>query len=205
MTDGTSVQSLDEQMKMIEQARSGCALAREAIIVSCMPYVRTMAIYYAKTFQFEFDELVSIGNLVLVEKLDFALTKENAFSYLKGCVKRHLKLACFKGWYAKHDSLEDFDIAEESIKPNFSYLYRAIDRLPPHYREVILMRYGLLGTPKLSLFEESLNSSANPKGTILYMRLRRAIVLLRSLLVQTSGQHNGMGETYPISAKDSAA
>jgi hypothetical protein len=178
-----STPPLLEQNKVIERARSGDSQSRESIITCCLPYVLTIAKSYSLAHNIEFEELVGVGNLELVEKLDIALTKRNAYSYLKAIIKRSLYFYCLRN---SHDwELLDIDQSLEPIQPierDYTFLYDAVSSLPVHLRCVVEAHYGLGDIPKQSLYELSLVTSANPKGSILYCRLRQAHKHLRTVL-----------------------
>jgi DNA-directed RNA polymerase specialized sigma24 family protein len=151
-----------------------------------LPYVLTVSKTLSLTYDVEFEELVGTGNLTLVEKLDVALGKQNAYSYLKGIVKRTLYYYCLR-----HSKVWEFDDTIFSPEPmeeqvrDYTFLYEAVDRLPENQRQVVMMHYGLKDTPKESLYELSLKASKSSKGSMLYLRLKRATDKLRGLLAQT--------------------
>jgi RNA polymerase sigma factor (sigma-70 family) len=87
--------SPDEEQTIVEQARTGDQQAKNTLIESCLVYVMHMAKVYH--VYFEHDDLldiVQVGNLAIIEKLDKALTKENTAAYLRGVAKQSIKTYC---------------------------------------------------------------------------------------------------------------
>ena len=175
------------EQQMIAQAQSGDQAAREAIIMECLAYVRSVAITLSLSYRVEYEELVGMGNLILVEQFTTALTKDNAYAYLKGCVKWNLLHACQK-WRFLYALADDFAAPAEMQTPerDYTFLYEAINNLPQTERQAVVLYYGLFGSPRESLYKLSLSVSPNPKGTVMYLRLKRALARLRRILVRTS-------------------
>lgn len=187
-----------QQELIIYQARLGDSEARQAMVTGCLLYVLTVARTFSLSHNVDFDELLGIGNLVLVEKLDLALTKECPYPYLKACAKWAM-LHAAQAW-EHYYPLEDNAVIVEppkQVERDHRLLYEAINKLPPNQCQAVVMHFGLLGSPRESLYSLSREESSNPKGTVMYLRLRRATNKLRDFLVQTSGQANGMGNAYP--------
>src|SRR2546421_11587219 len=88
------IPTLEEENQIIARAKLGCPIAKETIITSCLGYVLAVARTLSLSRNIEFDELVGIGNLILVEHLEEALTKTNAYSFLKTKVKWRLLDYC---------------------------------------------------------------------------------------------------------------
>jgi RNA polymerase sigma factor (sigma-70 family) len=81
--------SREEQNALVAKALLGDIQAREALILSIVPYVMAVARKYATICthanrkRIEYLDLVQIGNLALLECLDRALAHQNPIGYLK--------------------------------------------------------------------------------------------------------------------------
>jgi DNA-directed RNA polymerase specialized sigma24 family protein len=146
-------------------------------------------------------DLVSVGNLALVECFEKALTVENPVAYLLGVAKLAVKAYCCKHsqlithqrgqpfvWVDSPDAPRGNGqgcLAERLSAPtqeseqepaDFSTLYQAISALTPKQRYVVLRHYGLDGdTPEAIAAISKRLSPVNPKQTIARNRYNRAI------------------------------
>jgi DNA-directed RNA polymerase sigma subunit (sigma70/sigma32) len=145
------------------RARNGDDQARDALIVSCLPYVRAVARHSSFAFDFDFDELFSVGSYTLVAKCNSALATDHPGNYLR-CCARWAMIGCMKRERATPvlsldrplfrndpDSATFADtVADPRYDPSeavrdYTALYLAIEGLRSGPREVILRRYGILG------------------------------------------------------------
>jgi DNA-directed RNA polymerase specialized sigma24 family protein len=152
----------------VTQARVGDDLARDALIIRCLPSVRAIARHLSFAYHFDGDELFSVGSYTLVEKCDQALATDHPCNYLCCCAKwamieymkrnrsplpaAPLVLSLDRPLISNDPNsgtLADL-IADPSGDPaeagqDYTLLYQAIKRLRPGQREVILRRYGFMG------------------------------------------------------------
>ena len=80
----------------------------------------------------------------------------------------------------------------EVKQPEYTFLYQALEQLPPQYREVLSCHFGLYDRAPESLYTLSRRMSANVKGTIAYLMMYRALQRMRTILMKG-------GTTYPES------
>jgi hypothetical protein len=114
----------------------------------------------------EYLDLVSVGNLAILERLEKALTVDNPVAYLYGVAKLAIRSYCYthsqlmtqvRGkpyvWVDSLDAplcnrqgcLAEFLVAPETAQSDFSSLYAAINALAPKQRYVIMRVYGFDG------------------------------------------------------------
>ena len=195
----------------MRRARLGERQAREALLQGCLRYVAYVTSRYSCYLQHEeYLDLVSVGNLALVERLDKALTVDNPVAYLYGVAKLAIRSYCYthsqlmtqaKGksyvWVDSLDAplcngkscLADSLVAQEHApkkeQSEFVRLYEAINALTPKQQYVILRYYGLDGDAPESIASISRRlSPTNPKVTIARNRYNIAIRSLRRKLLQ---------------------
>jgi hypothetical protein len=81
--------TLEEEQVLIEQARAGDRDARDALLLSCLGYIKTVARKYAVICaacgnkRIEYLDLVQVGNLTLLECFDKAIVHPCPYGYLK--------------------------------------------------------------------------------------------------------------------------
>ncbi len=201
--------SVEEEQELVRRTRAGDADARDDLITSCLNYVGFMAARY-KYFVLHDDylDLVGIGNLAVVEHLDRSLLRDNPCAYLRGVVKFTILHYCFS-----HASLitrpqqtapvytVSLDTARSDEQPlsqrlahqespldvkqpEYTFLYQALEQLPPQYREVVSCHFGLYDRQAESLYTLSRRMSANVKGTIAYLMMYRALSRMRTILMK---------------------
>jgi len=185
--------------------------AKEALLQGCLRYVAYITSRYSCYLEHEeYLDLVSVGNLAIVERLDKALTVDNPVAYLYGVAKLAIRSYCYthsqpmtqvKGkpyaWVGSLDAplcngkgcLADGLVAQEQTpkkeQSKFARLYAAINALTPKQRYVILRYYGLDGDAPESIASISRRlSPTNPKVTIARNRYNIAIRSLRRKLLQ---------------------
>jgi len=152
-----------QEQALAARARTGDDQVRDALIVCCLPYVRAVARHFSLTFDFDGDELFSVGSYMLVEKCDSAFATDHPCNYLRCCARWAMI-----GWMKREratpvlrldrplfrddpDSATLVDtVADPRDDPSqagrdYTALYQAIEGLRPGPREVILRRYGILG------------------------------------------------------------
>ncbi len=160
----------------------------------------------------EYLDLVSVGNLAIVERLDRALTVENPVAYLNGVAKLAIRSYCYKHsqlitqqkgkpfvWVESLEAplangkecLADrlcAQVPEPQQQPaDCSALYEAISALTPKQRYVILRHFGLDGDAPESIVALSQRLSATkPNGMLARNRYNLAIRSLRRKLVQSA-------------------
>lgn len=200
-----------EERELVRRARSGDKQAKDELIQSCLRYVAFVASRYARLLEHDdYLDVVSVGNMAIVECLEKALRVDNPVAYLYGVAKMAIKLYCFthsqlitqqRGKpFVWVDSLDaplgnskscyaDFLAApalEGQIKQSdFTRLYEAINAITPKQRYVILRFFGLDGDAPEPLAAISRRlSTTNPKVTIARNRYNMAIRSLRRKLLQ---------------------
>jgi DNA-directed RNA polymerase sigma subunit (sigma70/sigma32) len=202
-----------EERELVQRARQGNQQAKETLLQSCLRYVASVAYRYVCYLQHdEYLDLVSVGNLALVECLEKALTVENPVAYLLGVAKLAVKAYCCKHsqlithqWGQPYMWIDSLDapvgngqgcLAERLSAPtqepqeepaDCDRLYRAIDALTPKQRYVILRHFGLDGdTPEPIAAISKRLSHVNPKQTIARNRYNTAISSLRRKLLHSA-------------------
>ncbi len=208
---GLPVLTRAEEADVVRRARQGDKQAKEALLHGCLRYVASVTSRYSCYLEHEeYLDLVSVGNLAIVERLDKALTVENPVAYLYGVAKLAIRSYCYthsqlitqvRGrpmvWTDSLDAplcndkgcLADLLVAPEQTpkgeQSDFARLYEAINALTPKQRYVILRFYGLDDDAPESIASISRRlSSANPKVTIARNRYNNAISSLRRKLRQ---------------------
>ena len=82
-----------EEARLIAYARQGDAEAREQLVLSCSWYIHSLAAKYARISQesgywrIEFLDLVEIGHITTLERLEKALAHANPCGYLRKAVQ----------------------------------------------------------------------------------------------------------------------
>jgi len=202
-----------EECELVRLARSGDEQAKETLLQSCLRYVASVAYRYTCYAQHdEYLDLVSVGNLAIVECLEKALTVDNPVAYLLGVAKLAVKAYCCKhSGLITHQRGQPFVwvdsldaplgngqgcLAEMLSAPthepqqepgDFASLYQAISALTPKQRYVIQRYFGLDGNAPepIAVISRRL-SHANPKVTIARNRYNTAIRSLRRKLLQSA-------------------
>jgi DNA-directed RNA polymerase sigma subunit (sigma70/sigma32) len=208
---GLPVLSRDEEADLVRRARQGDKQAREDLLHSCLRYVASVTSRYSCYLEHEdYLDLVSIGNLAIVERLDKALSVENPVAYLYGVAKLAIRSYCYthsqlitqvRGrpmvWTDSLDAplcdrkgcLADTLVAQQQLPQqehsDHGRLYEAIIALTPKQRYVIQRFYGLDGDAPESMASISRRlSPINPKVTIARNRYNNAIMSLRRKLLK---------------------
>ena len=158
----------------------------------------------------EYLDLVSVGNLAIVECFEKALTVDNPVAYLLGVAKLAVKAYCCKHSglitrqrgqsFVRVDSLDaplengqgcladmlSVPTQEPQQEPaDFTKLYEAINAITPKQRYVILRHFGLDGDAPETIATISRRlSQSNPKVTIARNRYNTAIRSLRRKLLR---------------------
>jgi len=201
--------TVEDEQELVRRARAGDAEARSDLITSCLNYVGFMAARYKHYVNHDdYLDLVGIGNLAVVEHLDRSLLRDNPCAYLRGVVKYTVLHYCFT-----HASLisrpqqtapvytVSLDTARNDLQPlsqrlaaqeyspvgkqpEYTFLYQALEQLPPQYREVVSCHFGLYGRQAESLYTLSRRMSTNVKGTIAYLMMYRALSRMRIILMK---------------------
>lgn len=169
--------SHEERDELLSLARLGDHQAKETLICSLLPVIMAYACRLQDVFA-PFLDLVSLGNLLLVERFDKALEHPCPLAYLQKCIN------CKLINYLQHDThlikiptapclepykvlfildefdTDKFDIPEEDKKPEIEEsmgpIYKALNALPTSYgKEMIARVFGLLGRVSESLEEIS--------------------------------------------------
>ena len=200
-----------EEAALVGRARCGDKQAKDELIQSCLRYVAFVANTYACYLQHDgYLDLVSVGNVAIVECVEKALTVDNPVAYLHGVAKIAVKAYCCKHahlitqqrgkpfvWVDSLDaplrnrqtSYADFLVAPEQTPQqehaDFTRLHQAINALTPRQRYVIVRYFGLDGDAPEPLAAISKRlSQTNPKVTIARNRYNLAIRSLRRKLLQ---------------------
>ncbi len=74
-------------------------------------------------------------------------------------------------------------------KPDYAWLYQAVEQLPRHFQDVLIKHYGLYNRPVESLYEMSRRMSKSAKGSMAYLIEYRALKLLRKQLTEEEKDH----------------
>lgn len=199
-----------EESALVSRARNGDTQAKEALIQSCLGYVVCVAYRYVCYVQHDdYLDLVSVGNLAIVECFEKALTVEKPVAYLLGVAKLALKAYCCKYsslithqrgqpfvWIDSLDAplgngqgclaeMLSTPTQEPQQEPgDFDTLYQAISGLTPKQRYVIQRYFGLDGDASELIAAISRRlSQVNPKVTIARNRYNRAIRSLHRTLL----------------------
>ncbi len=205
------VLSRGEEAELVRRARLGERQAKEELLQGCLRYVAAVTSRYSCYLQHEeYLDLVSVGNLAIVECLEKALTVDNPVAYLYGVAKLAIRSYCYthsqlmtqaRGkpfvWVDSLDApfcdhqgcLADCLVAPEPVPmkepSDFARLYAAINALTPKQQYVILRVFGLDGDAPESIASISRRlSPTNPKVTIARNRYNIAIRSLRRKLLQ---------------------
>jgi DNA-directed RNA polymerase sigma subunit (sigma70/sigma32) len=200
-----------EEGELVRRARNGDTQAKETLIQSCLGYVACVAYRYTCYSQHDvYLDLVSVGNLAVVECFEKALTVEKPVAYLLGVAKLAVKAYCCKHSglithqrgqpYVWVDSLDaplgngQGCLTEMLVAPmqepqqepgDFDTLYGAISGLTPKQRYVVQRHFGLDGdAPEPIAVISRRLSHVNPKVTIARNRYNTAIRSLRRKLLQ---------------------
>jgi len=199
--------SREEEADIVQKARAGDKAAREQVITNCLTYIEFIAKRYERYLHHDdYLDLVSIGTLAVVENVNTALVKDNPSGWLRSRGKYAILNYCITraGLITRPDrsppistvsldkpifenkTLVDVIKAEEcprnGERPDYTFLYQALEELPRAYREVISRHYGLYGYSPESLYELSRRMSKNVKGSIAYLTEYRALKRLRKHL-----------------------
>ncbi len=199
-----------EESEFVNRARNGDTQAKAALIHSCLGYVASVAYRHVCYMQHDdYLDLVSIGNLAIVECFEKALTVDKPVAYLLGVAKLAVRAYCCKHSglithqrgqpYVWVDSLDaplgngQGCLAEMLSTPtqepqqepgDFDTLYQAISGLTPKQRYVIQRYFGLDGDAPEPIAAISRRlSQVNPKVTIARNRYNTAIRSLRRMLL----------------------
>jgi DNA-directed RNA polymerase sigma subunit (sigma70/sigma32) len=205
------IRTRGEERELVRRARFGDRQAKEALVQGCLRYVAFVASRYVCYMEHDaYLDLVSVGNLAIVERLEKALTVENPVAYLYGVAKLAIRSYCYKYsqlitqvrgrpmvWTDSLDAplcdrkgcLADTLVAQEQLpqqeRSDHGRLYEAINVLTPKQRYVIQRFYGLDGDAPESMASISRRlSPINPKVTIARNRYNNAIMSLRRKLLQ---------------------
>jgi DNA-directed RNA polymerase sigma subunit (sigma70/sigma32) len=206
--------SVEEEQEIVRRAREGDENARTALVKSCLNYVGFIAACYRRFVRHdEYLDLVGVGNVAVVEHLDRALLMNNPSGYLRSIVKYTVLHYCLTHaslitrpdrsapiYTVSLDAPRDDgqplaqrlaaqEGSSEEERPDYAFLYQALEQLPKHYREVLSRHYGLYGRTPESLYELSRRMSANVKGSIAYLTKYRALRRLRTQLTKGGTDH----------------
>ncbi len=203
--------TVEEEQEIVKRAREGDEDARIALMKSCLNYVGFIAKRYKQyLYHDEYLDLVGEGNLAVVENFDKALGKDNPCGYLRGIAKFTIIHYCFTRanlivrpdhnaepvyttsldtpvfYNTLADTKEPVVVAE---RPDFTYLYKAVEQLPKSYQEVLIKHYGLYDTQPESLYALSRRTKENVKGSVAYLTEYRALRRLRKHLRKGGTDH----------------
>lgn len=165
------------QDELIERARAGDQEARELLICSCLSFVFYRAWRYKDELRHDDPmDLVSVGNLAMLEVLDKALYADNPIKYL-------ISYGAYAiAHYVYHDSpmikrdkhrnivtpvasldaelgqtdltyndvlgmIDEVNLLSDSDDKNYADLYQALDRLTEKQRYVVMKHFGLGDAP----------------------------------------------------------
>ncbi len=202
-----------EEAELVQRARQGDREAKDELVQSCLRYVSLIASRYVCYVQHEeYLDLVSIGNLAVVECLEKALSVANPAAYLYGVARLAIRSYCYNHsqlitqvrgkpfiWVDSLDApignsqqcLADrlcAPVPEPQKQPgDFTPLYQAISTLTPKQREVVLRHFGLDGESPESIVALSQRlSTSKPNGMLARNRYNLAIRSLRRKLLHSA-------------------
>jgi len=85
-----------EERDLEQRARQGDEQARKQLIESSLQYVASVAWrYVCYVQQDDYPELVSVGNMAIVEGIEKALTAAKPSAYLRGMARNAIRRYCF--------------------------------------------------------------------------------------------------------------
>ena len=85
-----------EERDLEQRARQGDEQARKQLIESSLQYVASVAWRYVCYMQQDdYPELVSVGNMAIVEGIEKALTAAKPGAYLRGMARNAIRRYCF--------------------------------------------------------------------------------------------------------------
>lgn len=199
-----------QEMRRLEAlARQGDAIAKEQIIEECMLFVRGQAYRLATAYlPQEYLDLIQVGNLTLVERIDYALGKDMSTAYLCGAARLEMRSYCFfrsrliripteRKYLEEAPHTISYEVwAEEplaalaqEVQPHeqvalstlYGPLQEALANLPEHQRITIERLYGLDGERPETLAELDRRFGLNGAMT---HRHKKALQQLRQHLKQ---------------------
>jgi RNA polymerase sigma factor (sigma-70 family) len=141
-----------EHDALVEQARQGDKQAREQIILLCLHHVAKVAHTFYWTLNhglYDLSDLIAIGNLALVERLDYALSKDQPFPFLYISAEREIWTHC-----RYHSEL--VDLPEQYYIKDRGPLMMSLDE-PVGYGT-----YGEIVDAELALRQEGSGKRVNP-------------------------------------------
>jgi len=196
--------TLDEEQEIVNRAREGDKEAREQVITSCLTYVEFIAKRYERYLHHDdYLDLVGIGSLAVVENLERALLNDNPGGWLRSRGKYAIIHYCFtranlivrpdhKAQPVYTTSLDQPGYSNTlndtkapvmvADRPDYTYLYQALEQLPRHYQTVLISHYGLFDSQPESLYSLSRRMKENVKGSAAYLTEYRALRRLRQQL-----------------------
>ncbi len=181
----------EQQDALITQARAGDQEAREVLLCSCLSFVFYRGWRYKDDIRHDDPmDLVSVGNLAMLEVLEKALYADNPIKYLishgayaiahyvfydgpmikRG--RRHevtpvasLDAELGQTDLTYNDVLGMIDESDRSDveEKNYADLYQALDRLTGNQRHVVMKHFGLDDAPE-SLAEVGRTMAINPES-----------------------------------------
>lgn len=201
-----------EERELEQRARRGNEQARTQLIESSLRYVASVAWRYACYMQHDdYLDLVSLGNVAVVESIEKALTVEKPSAYLRGAAKHAIQRYCFT-----HSSLITRQRGQDAVavwsldaalrggsgslgevlaaptredqpgpgRSSSRWLSSALAGLTRKQRYVIMRHFGLDGKAPESIASISRRLSGNPKVTLARNRFNQAIRRLRRQLAE---------------------
>lgn len=179
----------DEQKAVIEKARQGDADARDAVVMNCLNWTMMKAAYIhavASPEHLDLMDLVGVGYVEIMEKVDRSLEKDDPVIYLLSSAAYEMKShAGFKDdlisrprasteALKKRDpfpvrtvTLEEKMYEISSVAPtetSYPSLHEAMNSLTPSCRRTIIESYGLNGQPAKTLQEIAKESNLKYSG-----------------------------------------
>jgi RNA polymerase sigma factor (sigma-70 family) len=192
-----------QEREIEELARQGNDQAKQRLVESCLSYVTCIAWRYVPYLKHDdYLDIVSVGNLAIVECLEKSLTKANPSAYLRSVAKWEMLHYCYyhselieRGANQEHmpeiyslDSLFTPVMAEEQttseqLPVDRETIRSAIHKLSEKQQYVIMRHYGLDGDTPESLRTISRQLSSNPKATIAFYHWNCAMQRLQRLFL----------------------
>lgn len=197
---------IENELQIIQRARLGDRSACEQIIAQCLRSVILFAYCYKVYLPHDgYEDIISIGNLALVECLEKALAKDRPIGFLIGCAKIAIKdhvcrysSLITKNHYNNPVWVIPFDDRLGTIPVHYEQrltqededlLYRAIGTLTPLQQEIVTANFRLFGHHDDNL--NKLHRRNGKKAGQYNNNLQGALKRMRTYILEHSSAENG--------------
>ena len=196
----------EQQYNLFIQMRKGDYDARQKLVLHNLRFVVHEVLHVFNNTGYEYDELISIGNIGLIRAVEtFDVSKNFKFTtYAKRCIDNEILMFLRKNKHRNNNlslnetavvfsngdtlSLEDticsdcdimFDYEDRSIE---QMIWDIVLRLPPNERDLIIMNYGLFGHEKINQIE--LANKFNVTQSYISKCIKRILKKIKEELIQ---------------------